>query len=84
MSTATQARAPAGARLVKDLSTEFMLAVSSGGEVICDHPTFLLPERVRLDDLRPTAAKLETTGQVYYRHHQRCRRDPMPDRERQD
>jgi hypothetical protein len=53
MSATTEARAPAGARLVKELSTEFMLAVSSRGELICDHPTFLLPERFPLSHFRP-------------------------------
>jgi hypothetical protein len=55
MNPRAERQAPAGARLLKLLGTEIELAVSSGGEVICDHPTFLLPQRFPLSDFRPQA-----------------------------
>jgi hypothetical protein len=48
---------PPGARLIRELSTEIELAVSTRGEVIAVHPSFLLPELVRLDDLRPATPR---------------------------
>jgi hypothetical protein len=44
---------PAGARLMAEFSTETVLALSPRGVVLAVHPTFLLPERMRLDDLQP-------------------------------
>ena len=55
MTMQTKASPRAGARLLKALSTEIELAVSTRGELIAVHPTFALPEKLRLADLRPVA-----------------------------
>jgi hypothetical protein len=46
---------PAGARLVSEFSTETVLALSRN-LIIAVHPTFLLPETMRMQDLQSVRA----------------------------
>jgi hypothetical protein len=52
-------RPTAGARLLAELATEAQIALVPSGLLLAAHPTFLLPEPIRLADLAPAPVRRE-------------------------